>query len=654
VWVANGRDGSVIRVDARTGERMSAPIRVGSGPRGIVRAGHEVWVTNELSQNVTRIDVATGRTHTVDVGDGPTAVAVLGGGVWVAEKYSGDLLRLDPRTGKQTRYDVGGDLRGLAVVGGRLWVSSGASPSTGHLGGTVRVATGDLPGSFSGRDPAGAYDRDALHAERIVYDGLLTYNYTQAAPQVLVPDLATSVPEPTDGGRTYTFNLRPGIRYSTGREVKASDFVRGVTRALFASQGRPDFYAGIVGGQACIDHEAACDLNRGVVADDAARRVTFHLRAPDPQFLHKLTLLVVPAPPGTPLRRLTSPMPGTGPYRFAASTGHKRFVLSRNRYFREWSAAAQPAGFPDRIIWAKVADARAAGDAVRHGRADLAELTPLGANGWQGGRLVDDLRIDMPTRLHRSVLQGVAFGVLDSARPPFDKLRARQAFNYAVDRTEVVRILGGPSVTVETCQLIPPGFPSYQRYCPYTLGRSDGVYRAPELAKARHLVKASGTFGAKVTVTDMVGDYNPPLETYFAQVLRQIGYKVTLRRIPDTPRNEDFFNDPRSGIQVETGGWFADFPLPSNFYDLVSCPGAGYPANHCDRELDRRAAAATAMLATDPGAALRAWTRIDHEVTDQAALVPVANFVTWWVTSKRVGNYQSGDVGPLLSQLWAR
>ena len=44
----------------------------------------------------------------------------------------------------------------------------------------------------------------------------------------LVPDLATSVPEPTDGGRTYMFNLRRGIRYSTGAEVRASDFVRGV------------------------------------------------------------------------------------------------------------------------------------------------------------------------------------------------------------------------------------------------------------------------------------------------------------------------------------------------------------------------------------------------------------------------------------------
>ena len=62
------------------------------------------------------------------------------------------------------------------------------------------------------------------------------------------------------------------------------------------------------------------------------------------------------------------------------------------------------------------------------------------------------------------------------------------------------------------------------------------------------------------------------------------------------------------------------------------------------------------MMQTDPGAALRTWTDIDREVTDQAPLVPVANKVGWWITSERVGNYQRWrrNVGPLLSQLWVR
>jgi peptide/nickel transport system substrate-binding protein len=198
--------------------------------------------------------------------------------------------------------------------------------------------------------------------------------------------------------------------------------------------------------------------------------------------------------------------------------------------------------------------------------------------------------------------------------------------------------------------------PSYTPYCPYTTGRPDGDYQGPDLARARDLAHASGTEGMNVTVTDVVGDFNPPLDRYFVVVLRKLGYRVTLRRLRNTAHNRNFYYDPRNDIQLESGGWIADFPLPSNFYEVVSCAGVGYPFEYCNKELDGRAAAATVMLQTEPGAALRSWTGIDREVTDQAPLVAVANKVDWWVTSESVGNYQSGvqDIGPLLSQLWVQ
>lgn len=654
IWVANGRAGSVTRVDGRTGDQMSAPIRVGSGPRGIVRAGDDVWVADELSQSVTRIKVSTGQTHSIDVGDGPTALALLRGTVWVAERYSGDLFRIDRSTEKRTRVAARGAVRGVTRVDGHLWVSSGAMPSEGHRGGTLRVAAADLPGGYSGLDPANVYERLALHAIRVVYDGLLTYHYSSADPAVLVPDLATSVPESTDGGRTYTFNLRPGIRYSTGAVVKASDVVRGVKRALRATAGRPDFYAGIIGGQACIDDVTSCDLRRGVVADDADGRVTFHLDTPDALFLHKLTMLVVPVPPGTPLHKLMSPPPSTGPYRIAAFTQGKRLTLARNRFFHEWSAGAQPDGFVDRMTWIKVPDTRAAAHAVTQGRVDLAELTPLGGSNAAEGALVDHLRVEVPARVHSSLTQGTAFGVLNSSAPPFNSLRARRAFNYAVDRRKVVQIMGGPSVVVPACQLVPPTMPSYEPYCPYTKGPAWGAYRGPDLAKARNLVRSSGTYGAKVTVTDIVGDLAPPLQTYFAHVLRTLGYRVSIHRLPDNTRNDRFYYGPRNPEQVESGGWYADFPIPSNFYDVVACGSPDYPTHYCNKSLDRRAAVATSLLQTEPGAGLRAWTAINRVVTDQAALVPVTNDIDWWVTSERVGNHQAGgrEIGPLMSQLW--
>ena len=657
VWVSNGRSGTVWRIDASTGGSMTAPIRVGSGPRGIIRVGDDVWVADELSRDVTRINVDTlSTTATIQVGDGPTGLAFLDGSVWVAEKYSGDLVRIDSGTGKQQRIEVGAPVHGLAIADGRIWVTTGAFASTSHRGGTLRIATPILPGDFGSIDPARAYDLWTAAAERVVYDGLLAYHYASSDPQVVVPDLAISVPEPTDSGRTYTFNLRPGIRYSTGVEVRASDFERGVHRALLAKEGRPDFYAGIVGGQACIDDPASCDLSGGVVTDDATGRVTFHLVEPDPQFLYKLTLLVVPAPPGTPVGRLTSPLPGTGPYRIA-SDSKGAFTLDRNRNFRQWSASAQPDGFPDAISWVRTANAHQASDAVQDGRAELGELTG-GGDPRSVGSLIERLRVSTPKRVHWTVGQSTAFAVLNSSVPPFDDLRARQAFNYAVDRNKVVQILGGASRAVPTCQLMPPGIPSYQPYCPFTIGPTDGHYAGPDLAKARELAKASGTLGTKVTVLDVVDDAYVPLEPYYAHVLRALGYRVTLLRLPYSRHNENIYYDPRNGIQVRSGFFAADYPLPSNFYDLVACGRSinTFPFSYCNRDLDGRAADATAKLQSEPGAALRDWTDIERELTDQAPLVAVANGVGTWVTSERVGNYQPGaqSIGPLVSQLWVQ
>src|SRR5262249_33916571 len=154
-------------------------------------------------------------------------------------------------------------------------------------------------------DPATAYNEWSSPALATVYDGLVAFRRSGgAAGFTLVPDLATTLPRPT-GGTTYTFTLRRGIRYSTGTVVRASDFRRGSQRQL-AVGAVPGYYEGILGAQACHQHPQRCDLSAGIVTNDAAGTVTFHLARPDPDFLDKLALLLaVPAPPGAPGHPIT-------------------------------------------------------------------------------------------------------------------------------------------------------------------------------------------------------------------------------------------------------------------------------------------------------------------------------------------------------------
>ena len=119
---------------------------------------------------------------------------------------------------------------------------------------------------------------------------------------------------------------------------------------------------------------AGCDLSRGIVTDDATGTVTFHLAAPDPEFLFKLTefAYAAPIPPGTPDHEPGSrTVPGTGPYRIAHASRHRDPVRP------------QPA-VP------RVVPRRPAGRQSRHDRvADRADRAGRGDRGQPGaGRLV--------------------------------------------------------------------------------------------------------------------------------------------------------------------------------------------------------------------------------------------------------------------------
>src|SRR5262249_43559356 len=157
----------------------------------------------------------------------------------------------------------------------------------------------------------------------------------------LVPDLALSLPSAGGMGTKYSFRLRPGIRYSTGDLLRASDFRRGIERLFRTDSPGASYFSGLVGASDCVDRPARCDLSQGIVTDDSLGAIVFELRAPDPDFLYKLTVLgySAPIPPGTLNHDLGSRgVPGTGPYRLAHSSKREiRFV--RNRFFREWSHA---------------------------------------------------------------------------------------------------------------------------------------------------------------------------------------------------------------------------------------------------------------------------------------------------------------------------
>jgi YVTN family beta-propeller protein len=629
MWVADYGAGSVAQIDLGSG-RAVAMIHVGNGPAALAFGFGALWVANSLDSTVSRVDPASGSiAATIPVGSGPTAIAVGGGSVWVADQYSATVSRIDPdRNAIARSSSIGGGPTVLATAGDRVWV--GVRPLVQHRGGTL-ILLHTPPISI---DPALNVDLLSPASDGMTRDGLVTYNHVAGAAGIqLVPDLAVNVPPPTDGGMTYTFRLRSGIRYSDGRPLQAADFRRAIERLFrLGSDGRA-LFTGINGAAGCTNSH--CDLSRGIVTDESTRTVTFHLRAPDPDFLNSLTVggLSSAVPAGTPFHDTGwNPIPGTGPYQIAhASTREIRWV--RNPRFREWSHAAQPEGSPDEIVMRFGLTPTQEVRAIIAGRADwMADKVPA--------RFLPMLRTRLASQLHRFSIPTTEFFKFDTTQLPFDDLRVRRAFNFALDRRAIVRMFGGPELASPTCQVLPPGSLGYRRYCPYTRNpRPTGSWSAPDIGRARRLVAASGTRGTPVTVWGWTDDptIRPRLIRYAATVLQRLGYPARVHLVPHAflahapPR-------VRKRIQLIASGW-GDTPY-GFFATWFACAG---PLNHgkfCDRRIDRdirRARLAQPNLRETAAV----WARIDREVTDQAAWAPIVNDHMLDFVSARVRNYQA-------------
>ena len=687
VWVASAGDQTVTRIDARTGDvrrtvalaavpaalsagaggiwiaepearrvarlnprsfTLDVSVMVGGGARSVEAADHAVWVANALDATVSRIDPGSGAVvATTPVEGTPTALSADGDSVWVAVGDRETLLRLGGRSAaEQRRLELPGRPTALARIDGGVAVAVGPRPGE-RRGGTLRVRTA-LP--VTSLDPnACCVTPPALMG--LLYDGLTAPDRTGATPQALVADLAVALPAPASGGTVYTFRLRPGLHYSDGTPVRAGDFRRGFERVL-RDHNQGVLTLGSIAAAAGCEPRKPCDLADTVVADDAAGTVSIHLRRTDPQLLHQLAEHVAaPVPRGTPRRVGRRALPGTGPYRVARFVRGRTIVLERNPHFRERSPAAQPAARPDRVI---VTLGGEPAEDVLSGAADIS-LDPPAPD------MLARLRTEAPGRLH--VHQDVItdWTWLNAEAPPFDDPRVRQAVNLAVDRRAAVAAFGGPEYASATCQLLPPGISGHEPYCPHTRRPSRrGTWRGPDLARARALVRASGTAGMPVTLWTFPDEpYGPTLSRVVVRALRQLGYPTKLRIVEDPLRIEQ----RRDRLQALAGTGAADRGAAQLLAPLLGCrsfrparPGdTPYPGALCDERLLRLVERALAAEPADPVSARRLWAAADRRLVDLAVVVPLVNEAAAIVTGPRVGNYAwSPATGPLLGQLWVR
>jgi YVTN family beta-propeller protein len=641
VWVTDEATRTVVEIDAAT-NRVTNRGTVGSGPVGIVYGDGALWVADELDGTVSEIDPTTMAIRAaIPITGSPSALAFGDGALWVSAEFGQRVVKIDPRTRRRVAIPIGNRPKGIAAVPGGVWVAVQES-GKGHQGGRLVV----LADAFGSLDPGLASDTNSFTLLG-AYDGLTAFRRVGGSEGTqLVPNLAVVLPLPTDAGRSYTFKVRAGIRYSDGSLLRPQDFRRALERVL--ALGSPwvqgSALTKVVGASGCSQGRR-CDLSRGMIVN--GDRLTFRLTAADPRFLLSLPPLV-PVPAGTPPKDIgVKPIPSTGPYAIESYVPRRQLTLVRNAHFRSWSQAARPDGYPDEIVWRLGVPADKAVREVLDGKADVL------LNSVPADR-IDELATRYPSQLHLVPQRATTFVFLNTRRAPFDDIRVRRALNYAVDRRKVAALHGGPAVAQPTCQVLPPAMPGYDRYCPYTVGpESSGEWKAPDLEQARRLIAASGTKGEKIVVWTF--PFFGSEARYFVSLLRRLGYRAQLKELQDLGSYFTTLNRTPS-VQAGFAGWFGSLSAAELFTEL-DCRFTGNWARFCDARIEAQVRRLTREQASDPTAGTALAARIDREIVDRAPWVPLftprfADFV-----SKRVGNYQANTYASssvLLDQLWVR
>lgn len=707
LWLGNSVDGSVWRVEPASG-RKTLEVQVGPGLRDVVAAGNAIWAVSERAGTLTRIDPRNGVIlRVVQVGEGPVALAIGEGAVWVANASDGTVTRVDATDYTTSTHSVGRRPRAIALAGGRVFVANEEDESVSMLdgdgklvrtielrnapmgltaqgdrvwvsvrggvlnyrGGTLRLGT-EVP--IDTLDPSFAVEPTvSIFLAPLVYDGLTAFKRV-GGPEgnQLVPNLAEEIRPPTDNGLTYTYTLRKGVRYSDGTPVRASDVRKTFERIMRAEAYGGAFVTVIKGTEGCTTPQA-CDLSSGIVTDDEAGSIVFHLKEPIADFPYQLALPSLSILPGNTAEgdREMAPIPGTGPYRIASvdvmppaggRPAQTKLVLDRNTRF-EPRDLAQPDGFADRIEFAFGTPVPQLVAAVKAGDLDVvqefAEAGPLSA---------DQIGVEFPAQFHLIDMPWNALVALNTTIPPFNKKEARQAFAYALDRRRMARatddLLGDIS-----CQLLPKNTIGYVPYCPYTVEPDDrNIWKGPDLEKARELVAKSGTAGQRIVVYTEAGEGFSAFQRarrapIVADALNKLGYRTEVREWQG-----DYFEGLIGGnFQIALTGWISDYPAASNFVlPLVTCDATlqrlGIKsvftfnmAKFCDPDIDALTEQALKAQQDDPGASLEAWAKVDKAIADAAPYVPVGNLRMAAFVSRRVGNVQGhATYSLLLSQMW--
>jgi peptide/nickel transport system substrate-binding protein/oligopeptide transport system substrate-binding protein len=451
-----------------------------------------------------------------------------------------------------------------------------------------------------------------------LFDGLMDY---EPGTTDLTTDLAESY-EISPDGMTFTFKVRPGVKFHNGREVTAEDIKYSIERVMNPETQSPG--AGFFGSLKTI-----------TVVDPTA--IKFELSRPDATFLHVMAINFAHVVPKEEVEKWGADFGkhpvGTGAYKLAEWTLGQRLVFERNP--DHWRPELPNL---DRITFEIGQEPTVALLRLQQGEVDIlgdgippAQFLEVKDNPQYADWIVEG------GQLHTGYI------TMNVKTPPFDNVKVRQAVNMAINKDRIVRVINNRAVPAN--QPLPPTMPGYAK-------DYQGYAYDPEKAKAL-LAEAGHPDGFSTELYAMNTDPNPRIAQAIQQDLAAIGINAEIKALAQANVIEAGGNGTAPMIWSGGMAWIADFPDPSNFYGpILGCGGAvqgGWNwAWYCNEELDKQAAEADAMV--DPAKKAereKMWGDIFVKIMEDAPWAPVFNEQRFTMHSPRIAGDPSLFVDPV-------
>ncbi len=445
------------------------------------------------------------------------------------------------------------------------------APST-KTGGTIIYDNSSVPDST---DPGNTYYAFQWNFTRLYATPLMTYKSCPGTCGLqVVPALATAPGVPSNNGATWTYHIKPNLKFSDGTPITSADVKYAVERTFAKSVlvNGPSYWQVLLGGNAATYKGPYKDKtgNLTSVVTPNATTIVFHLNKPFADMNYVAAIpQTAPVPPNkdTGANYQLNPI-SSGPYMFQSYQLNKQYTLVKNP---NWNPATDPQvkQLASKVIVNLNANANDIDNRLIAGDIQM-DQAGTGVQSAARARILGSPSLKATS--DNPITGFMWFEYINTKVPPLNNVHCRMAVEYAANKTTLQNAYGGPYGGAIASTAMPPNIIGYKPFDLYSAKTKPGG----DIAAAKQQLTACGH--ASGFSTGMAYRSDRPRDTAAAQALQAAlapaGIKLTLHGYPSGTYYSNYAGVPAyvhsHDLGISTGGWGADWPDAWGWFDEIA------------------------------------------------------------------------------------